>query len=241
VAVLDHTAPAARRVGPPRLRHDLIVWLPVLLGALLTVSAARTWSGLWQGLLARAPVEPAAAVLSAPMGMASSDAGHTLPVLFTDPVRHWSEAIVGWSAAYDLPADLVAVVMQLESCGYPGAVSAAGAQGLFQVMPYHFAPGEDAFDPQANARRGLAYLARSLDLASNQVDRALAGYNGGHGVIPLSPSAWPAETQRYVAWGTGILRDVERGLPVSPTLEAWLQAGGQRLCRRAEQALAGEA
>ncbi len=136
-----------------------------------------------------------------------------------------------------MPADLIAVVMTIESCGDPAAVSRAGAQGLFQVMPFHFATGEFALDPETNALRGLAYLRRSLDLSSGDVGRALAGYNGGHGVISRAPSAWPAETVRYVRWGTTILDDLRAGRTPSPALQAWLDAGGAHLCLRSRTAL----
>jgi soluble lytic murein transglycosylase-like protein len=123
--------------------------------------------------------------------------------------------------------------MQIESCGDPRAQSSAGAQGLFQVMPFHFASGEVALDPETNARRGLAYLARSLELANGRIDLALAGYNGGHSLITQPPDFWPDETRRYVAWGSAIYADAAAGLAESPALEAWLQAGGARLCRTA--------
>ena len=104
-------------------------------------------------------------------------------------------------------------------------------------MPFHFAPGEDPLDPDTNALRGLSYLAGSFDLAQGRLDLALAGYNGGHGVISRPPAAWPTETQRYAYWGTGILADIETGAVTSPRLQQWLEAGGASLCRRAGEAL----
>lgn len=70
------------------------------------------------------------------------------------------------------------------------------------------------------------------------MDLALAGYNGGHGVIGLDSSQWPSETQRYVTWGNGILNDIADGSSQSPGLQAWLHAGGENLCRRAAIAIA---
>jgi soluble lytic murein transglycosylase-like protein len=127
--------------------------------------------------------------------------------------------------------------MTLESCGDPSARSGAGAQGLFQVMPFHFAAGEDPLDPEVNARRGLEYLARGMQLSAGDPALALAGYNGGHGLIGRDPATWPAETMRYVQWATGILHDLAAGLNPSPSLNAWLAAGGARLCRQAAERL----
>jgi soluble lytic murein transglycosylase-like protein len=150
-----------------------------------------------------------------------------------DPVAAWAPQIQRWAASYGMPADLIAVVMTLESCGDPSARSGAGALGLFQVMPFHFRPGEDPLDPEVNASRGLAYLQRSLEIAGGDIGLALAGYNGGHGLIARDPSTWPTESLRYVRWGTGIVADLGAGRFPSPTLQAWLDAGGQSLCRQA--------
>jgi soluble lytic murein transglycosylase-like protein len=129
---------------------------------------------------------------------------------------------------------VIATVIQIESCGDPRAVSGSGAMGLFQVMPFHFAAGEEPLAIETNARRGLAYLGRGLELAGGDVDLALAGYNGGHGVIGLPSTAWPTETRRYVMWGTGIFAELQSGSGTSPTLASWLAAGGEMLCRRAD-------
>lgn len=125
--------------------------------------------------------------------------------------------------------------MQIESCGDPLAISPAGALGLFQVMPFHFSSEDDPFDAETNAARGMRYLAGSLRLASNDLGLALAGYNGGHGVIGLGRLEWAAETRRYVAWGEAILQEARSGLTRSPQLEAWLSAGGDRLCQQADR------
>ena len=152
---------------------------------------------------------------------------------FTPEVQRWGVQIERWAEDYDLPVELVAIVMQIESCGDPTAVSSAGARGLFQVMPFHFGAGEDWMDSEINASRGMEYLARSFRLSNGEIDLTLAGYNGGHSVIALHPSTWPAETQRYVYWGMGIWGDLASDTIPSPTLNEWLIAGGEHLCRRA--------
>jgi soluble lytic murein transglycosylase-like protein len=152
---------------------------------------------------------------------------------FTPEVHFWRDEILDWAQEFDLDPNLIALVMQIESCGHPNIQSNAGALGLFQVMPFHFSPDEDPLEPETNAKRGLSYLARSVELSENQVDLTLAGYNGGHGLINHHPSTWPAETQRYVKWGVGILEEIRGGKNSSSTLEAWLAAGGEHLCQKA--------
>jgi hypothetical protein len=159
------------------------------------------------------------------------ESNRALPAFFTPQVRAWEEDIFRWAEGFGLDPNLVATVMQIESCGDPHAVSPSGAQGLFQVMPYHFSAGEEMQDPETNARRGLAYLAESLVRSRGDADLALAGYNGGHGVIDWDPGNWPDETKGYVYWGGGIYADASAGLADSPRLEEWLAAGGASLCK----------
>jgi soluble lytic murein transglycosylase-like protein len=142
-----------------------------------------------------------------------------------------------WSLQFSLDPNLVAVVMQIESCGHPEIQSPAGALGLFQVMPFHFSEDEQGLDPGTNAKRGLSYLSRALEISEGDQATALAGYNGGHSVINWDKGYWPAETSRYVYWSTGILEDIRAGLTDSPRLQEWLSNGGASLCSLAAEAL----
>ncbi len=157
--------------------------------------------------------------------------------VFTPEVRYWGNRITQWAEPYNLDPNLVATVMQIESCGNPEAVSRSGAQGLFQVMPFHFVEGEAMRDPDTNAARGLAYLARGLALAGDQPGLALAGYNGGHSQISKTWSLWPAETKRYFYWGSGIYGEAREGKDSSERLAEWFAAGGASLCARAHAQL----
>jgi len=156
---------------------------------------------------------------------------------FTPEVQHWKHKILHWAKQYGLDPNLIAVVMQIESCGNPRAVSSAGALGLFQVMPFHFAGGEDAFDPDTNARRGLSYLKAAMERAQGKVALALAGYNGGLGVIATPESTWPAETKRYAAWAVPIYRDAVAGKKQSAALQKWYKRAGHWMCTRARAEL----
>src|SRR5574340_627151 len=182
------------------------------------------------GALATAFRVPAHAIRAsaAPAGTAAA-----ISPLFTREVQHWASSIADWSAASGLDPNLVATVMQIESCGNPRALSRSGAIGLFQVMPYHFEAFDDAYFPDTNAARGLAYLSRSLQTAHGDARLAFAGYNGGIGVIGRLEWTWPDETVRYAYWGSGLYADAIRRADSSPRLEEWLAAGGARLCRSA--------
>lgn len=164
---------------------------------------------------------------------APGSSAQVLSPAFDPSVQAWAKKIMTWAEDFNLDPNLVATVMQLESCGNPHARSGAGALGLFQVMPYHFREGEDPLDPDVNAAHGLAYLASALDQASGSVASALAGYNGGHGQISRPENAWPEETRRYANWGTGIMQDLSSNATFSSTLETWRASGGDSLCREA--------
>jgi soluble lytic murein transglycosylase-like protein len=108
--------------------------------------------------------------------------------------------------------------------------------GLFQVMPYHFSAHEAPYQPNTNAKRGMAYLSKALSTYQD-VRLAFAGYNGGIGTAAKHESAWPRETVRYVYWGTGIYKDANDFKKNSPRLNEWLSSGGASLCRQAEERL----
>lgn len=163
-----------------------------------------------------------------------------LAPVFTEEVRYWTPFILRWAEEYGLDPNLIATVMQIESCGYAQARSRAGAMGLFQVMPYHFVEGEDPYDPETNARRGLHYLRKAWERTGGNIRLTLAAYNGGFKRLQEPEDRWPEETKRYVRWGVGIYQDALQGRASSPTLEAWLDQGGWWLCQKARLSLPTE-
>jgi hypothetical protein len=76
-----------------------------------------------------------------------------------------------------------------------------------------------------------------MEKAGGQARLALAGYNGGIGVIGRSESSWAGETQRYAYWGSGIYAEASNGATESSRLQEWLAAGGASLCRQAHSRL----
>ena len=164
------------------------------------------------------------------------EANGRISPIFSREVKYWEKEIVQWSSEWDLDPNMVATIMQIESCGDMGAVSHAGAQGLFQVMPYHFSAGENTLDPQTNARRGLNFFAEQLGRFGN-VNLAFAAYNGGPGNAVKRYEDWPHETQRYYYWTEGIYADSQAGLMTSSRLQEWMEAGGASLCNQASTRL----
>ena len=170
-------------------------------------------------------------------GALQHDSGRIAP-LFTASVQHWGRDITRWADEWDLDPNLVATVMQIESCGHPDVTSSAGAEGLFQVMPFLFADDEQdratMIDPETNAKRGLWDLHRCVRNAKGTVPQALACYNAGTGNMKADPRVWVNETLRYVVWGQGIYQDAQNGASHSNILDWWYTKAGANLCRRAE-------
>jgi hypothetical protein len=74
---------------------------------------------------------------------------------------------------------LLKSVAGAESSWNQNAVSKAGAQGLMQVMPFNFKPGENPYDPRDNIMAGARVLAWAQKQAGGDTDEALRYYNGG--------------------------------------------------------------
>jgi soluble lytic murein transglycosylase-like protein len=108
------------------------------------------------------------------------------------------------AAALDFGVDqaIVRAVIHAESAFEPHAISAAGAQGLMQLMPataVRFGV-RDAFDAAQNIRGGVQYLAWLLRRFNGNLDEALAGYNAGENAVGRYNDVPPyPQTQYYVS------------------------------------------
>ncbi len=80
---------------------------------------------------------------------------------------------------------LVIAIIDVESAFRKYAVSAAGARGFMQVMPFWVkeigAPGQNLFHPRTNLRYGCVILRHYLEIEGGNLYNALARYNGSLG------------------------------------------------------------
>lgn len=167
-----------------------------------------------------------------------TDADARLAPFYTPEVRHWQPQILQWARDYKVNPNVIAIVIQIESCGDPAVLSGAGATGLMQVMPFHFEDGENMLNPDMNVKRGMGVFYECLtQFARWDLGLALACYNGGPSVTQSSPDTWAAETQYYYHWATGLWSDVLKGNKKSSTLSEWLAAGGEGLCQKSAASL----
>jgi hypothetical protein len=97
--------------------------------------------------------------------------------------------VVGYEKGGSVDMDaLLDALMIAESGGDPKAVSRAGAEGAYQIMPstgrkpgFGVEPLGDAFDPQESRRFARDYLQAMLDRYDGDVEAALIAYNAGFG------------------------------------------------------------
>lgn len=98
--------------------------------------------------------------------------------------------IVGYKKGGSIDIDaLLDSLMMAESGGDPRAVSSAGAEGAYQIMPttaadpgFGVSPMEGSrFDPEASRKFAKQYLQAMLDRYNGDVETALVAYNAGPG------------------------------------------------------------
>jgi len=182
-------------------------------------------------------------------------AGVTVPWL-PATVRRWRSTIAAAGQKYNIDADLIAILMTMESGGNPKAVSSANAQGLMQVtLPtardiaarYLIEPVQhyNLYDPATNIEFGAAYLAYLRDTFEepNQgpswnytVELVAASYNGGPGAGGrLYRGAGLTDTQTVVYSRDALNMWRERHAKDSPTFDRWKERGGSDLLEAAQQ------
>ncbi len=119
----------------------------------------------------------------------------------------WGPYVTEAAQRFDVPEPWIRAVMHQESGGQEFAVSAPGAMGLMQVMPFtydlmreQYNLGEDAYDPHNNILAGVAYIRQMYDIYGSP--GFLAAYNAGPGRLDdflTRNRPLPAETRHYVA------------------------------------------
>ena len=172
-------------------------------------------------------------------------------------VKHWDKPINEMAKKYDIDANLVAILLTMESGGDSQARSGVGALGLMQVTPptaqdiaaKHLkqpVTKYDLMDPRTNIEFGVAYLAWLRDEFGTAapadpsylqtVELIAAGYNGGAGTASALDKGEGLRDIQPVAYS----RDAynmwrERAASTSPTFERWRDRGGSALIEAAKQ------
>jgi soluble lytic murein transglycosylase-like protein len=176
-------------------------------------------------------------------------AGITSPWI-PSTVRKWEAPIDQMAKKYQVDPNLIAIIMTLESGGYPKASSSAGATGLMQITGptakdiagKHLRQAGGNYnlsDPADNIEFGTAYLAYLRDTFGEwrqgpswdtTVELVAAGYNGGPGAANrIYKGEGLTDTQTVVYSRDTFNMWRERYQKDSPTYDRWLERGGQAL------------
>lgn len=157
---------------------------------------------------AAAPTADAPKAPAAPPPPAEAKPLESTTIPYTRP--EFNAAVKGYAAQldlaslekkYGLPKDILAAVMQVESCGNKDADSGK-AHGLFQFTPPTAkAYGVNVNDPQSSAEGAAHLLSDLLKKFDGNIGLALAGYNCNPAKIEKNKDKyekWPKETRAYV-------------------------------------------
>ncbi len=102
---------------------------------------------------------------------------------------------------YGVPLTLLKAVAKAESNYNANAVSAAGAQGVMQLMPATAKSlgVDNPFDARSNIMGGAKYISQKLNQYDGDVELALAAYNAGSGNVAKYGGVPPfTETRNYI-------------------------------------------
>ena len=111
---------------------------------------------------------------------------------------------------FRVPVHFARAVAITESNLMPHRISAAGAMGVMQLMPFTARDMgvQDPFDSRQNIRGGVKYLGYLWRRYRGDKRRIAAAYNAGMGRIPKrGPLSLPGETRHYVK---KVLRETNR-------------------------------
>lgn len=173
-----------------------------------------------------------------------------------DTVKHWEKPISEMAKRYDIDPNLIAIIMTLESGGYPKAKSEVDAKGLMQIMPEtakdiaeryvkKSRSSYDLYSPETSIEFGAAYLAllrneygtsRQGPSWNETVELIAAAYNGGFSAAnALEKGKGLNDTQTVIYSRDAYNMWRERHAKESPTFERWKERGGDELIEKARQ------
>lgn len=137
---------------------------------------------------------------------------------------------------YNVPVNLLKAIGKAESNFDPYAQSAAGAQGVMQLMPEtaRSLGVTDVFDARSNIMGGAKHISDLLKQYNGDIDLALAAYNAGSGNVEKYGGVPPfPETVNYI-------RKVKEYMGTTLQADENIQSEGKIQCSLENQAGAAD-
>lgn len=150
----------------------------------------------------------------------------TISVAATTGVLQWKQLMQAAAQQYNVPIAFIAAIMTVESGGNPNAISAAGAQGLMQVMPDELTSMGVAqgkwLDPVSNIAAGAQYIAQRILGGLSLSDVAASYFGQGCDAYGTCTDQYVAKVMSWYSYYTNLFS----GQPAIPptTLPSLTQA-----------------
>lgn len=167
-------------------------------------------SGVEQAAAGVTEVAKASTVAQAPQKVAVAVTDSVKEDFFKTQVP-FGKIIYQEAVKNNLPPELVAAVVHTESKFKPTARSAAGAQGLMQLVPKtgKWMGAQDLMNPTQNVAAGAKYLRYLSDRFDGDTQKAIAAYNAGEGNVRRFNGVPPfKETRSYISRVRSFQRDL---------------------------------
>jgi hypothetical protein len=135
---------------------------------------------------------------TAPTPMPTTVTTQTVEVVgqYTNTVEQWRPEIDEWSVVYGVDADIIATVLQVQTCGNKDYFSERELRyGLFGVEWFLFSEGDDHYDLNRNAELGMEVL-RDLSQQTNSEGLVFGGWKSRAAMVQ-SFDRWPRLAMQF--------------------------------------------
>lgn len=148
---------------------------------------------------------------------------------YTNTVEQWRPQIDEWAVSYDVDRDVIATVLQVQTCGNKHfSHDIENRHGLFGVKRSDFASGLDPYDLDTNVKVGMGILDQVYH-QTNEVGLVFAGWKSRNAMIS-SFDAWPREAMRFYWDALPIYNGAKSGDGGAAAREWLASPNGQYLC-----------
>ncbi len=216
VACVPTTAasPQTTIVYPTLNAEQLTAWAPATLMAARAIEAAT----------AQAATPVPGYVTPEPVAAAVEVVGQ-----FTNTVEQWRPQIDDWAVFYGVEANVIATVLQVETCGNKEYYNDQQHRyGLFGVEWFQFAVGDDYYDLETNTKLGMTVL-QDLTQQTNNMGLVFGGWKSRVAMVQ-SFDRWDRFAMQFYWNASPIYMGAKNGDGGAAAREWLASPAGQYVC-----------